>query len=109
MQGYARVSDASAGVPLRWGTGGTLEHQLIAGLASRAGPELRAGPIPPPEETTLMMAKRSRILILMASARCLGCVYVLPVWTISLEAPQYPEGLGMVIRSTRSRARSRTT
>jgi copper chaperone NosL len=25
-------------------------------------------------------------------------MYVLPVWTIDLEAPQYPEGLGMVIR-----------
>lgn len=44
-----------------------------------------------------MMAKRSRILILAASI-ALGLLYVLPLWTISLEAPQYPEGLGMVIR-----------
>jgi len=44
-----------------------------------------------------MMAKRSRILILAASI-ALGLLYVLPVWTIDLEAPQYPEGLGMVIR-----------
>ena len=44
-----------------------------------------------------MMANRSRILILLASL-ALGLMYVLPVWTIDLEAPQYPEGLGMVIR-----------
>ena len=44
-----------------------------------------------------MMAKRSRILILVASL-ALGLMYVLPVWTIDLEAPQYPEGLGMVIQ-----------
>lgn len=44
-----------------------------------------------------MMANRSRALVLLASL-ALGLLYVLPVWTISLEAPQYPEGLGMVIR-----------
>jgi copper chaperone NosL len=44
-----------------------------------------------------MMAKRSRILILLASL-ALGLMYALPVWTINLEAPQYPEGLGMVIQ-----------
>lgn len=43
------------------------------------------------------MTKGSRILLLVA-ALALGLVYVLPVWRISLEAPQYPEGLGMVIR-----------
>ncbi len=43
------------------------------------------------------MAKGSRILILVASI-ALGLTYILPIWTISLEAPQYPEGLGMVIR-----------
>lgn len=44
-----------------------------------------------------MMVKRSRILILLASL-ALGAVYLFPIWTIKLEAPQYPEGLGMVIR-----------
>jgi len=44
-----------------------------------------------------MMRKGSRILVLVA-ALALGLVYVLPVWRIKLEAPQYPEGLGMVIR-----------
>jgi copper chaperone NosL len=44
-----------------------------------------------------MMSKGSRILVLVA-ALALGLVYVLPIWTIDLEAPQYPEGIGMVIR-----------
>jgi len=44
-----------------------------------------------------MMTKGSRILILVA-ALALGLVYLLPIWTIDLEAPQYPEGIGMVIR-----------
>jgi copper chaperone NosL len=44
-----------------------------------------------------MMTKGSRILVLVA-ALALGLVYLLPVWRINLEAPQYPEGLGMVIR-----------
>jgi len=44
-----------------------------------------------------MMTKGSRILILVA-ALALGLVYVLPVWRITLQAPQYPEGLGMVIQ-----------
>lgn len=43
------------------------------------------------------MAKASRVLLLVASI-ALGLAYVLPIWTIRLEAPQYPEGLGMVIR-----------
>lgn len=43
------------------------------------------------------MAKRSRVLILLASL-AMGLMYVFPVWTINLEAPQYPEGLGMVIQ-----------
>ncbi|MFQ5538136.1 MAG: nitrous oxide reductase accessory protein NosL [Gemmatimonadota bacterium] len=42
------------------------------------------------------MTKTSRILILLG-ALALGLMYVLPLWTIKLEAPQYPEGLGMVI------------
>ncbi|MDH5588523.1 MAG: nitrous oxide reductase accessory protein NosL [Gemmatimonadota bacterium] len=44
-----------------------------------------------------MMSKRSRILVLV-SALALGLMYVLPVWKIDLEAPQYPEGLGMRIQ-----------
>jgi copper chaperone NosL len=44
-----------------------------------------------------MMTKGSRTVILLASL-ALGLVYVLPLWRIQLEAPQYPEGLGMVIQ-----------
>ncbi len=43
------------------------------------------------------MNKTSRILT-AAAALLLSAVYVLPVWRISLIAPQYPEGLGMLIR-----------
>lgn len=43
-----------------------------------------------------MMKKSSRILILIL-ALSLTIVYIVPLWNISLEAPQYPEGLGMQI------------
>ena len=44
-----------------------------------------------------MMTKRSQILIMVA-ALLLGLMYVAPIWTIDLEAPQYPEGIGMLIQ-----------
>ncbi|MEO0556689.1 MAG: nitrous oxide reductase accessory protein NosL [Bacteroidota bacterium] len=42
------------------------------------------------------MSTRSRILLALA-ALLIGLLYVLPIWSIDLEAPQYPEGIGMVI------------
>lgn len=42
------------------------------------------------------MSSRSRIILALASLALL-VVYVLPLWHISLDAPQYPEGLGMLI------------
>ena len=42
------------------------------------------------------MQKNTRILLAVASLALLS-VYVLPLWLIQLDAPQYPEGLGMVI------------
>ncbi len=42
------------------------------------------------------MSKGSRIVIAVA-ALALGLVYVQPMWKINLEAPQYPEGIGMEI------------
>lgn len=42
------------------------------------------------------MTNRSRILVVLA-ALALGLVFVLPLWRIDLEAPQYPEGIGMRI------------
>lgn len=44
-----------------------------------------------------MMSNVSRWLIVLATAM-LAVPFVLPVWRISLLAPQYPEGLGMLIR-----------
>ena len=42
------------------------------------------------------MTTRSRILLAVA-ALALGLMYVVPIWHISLDAPQYPEGIGMYI------------
>ena len=43
------------------------------------------------------MTKLSRALLAVASVLLLG-TFVLPLWRIDLVAPQYPEGLGMLIR-----------
>lgn len=43
------------------------------------------------------LAKKARWMTL-AGVLLLGLVYVLPLWKITLDAPQYPEGLGMYIR-----------
>ena len=43
------------------------------------------------------MTRLSRVLLAVASVLLLG-VFVLPLWRIELVAPQYPEGLGMLIR-----------
>jgi hypothetical protein len=42
------------------------------------------------------MPKLSRLLVALASVLLLG-LYALPLWSVHLEAPQYPEGLGMQI------------
>ncbi|HZK78054.1 MAG TPA: nitrous oxide reductase family maturation protein NosD [Gemmatimonadaceae bacterium] len=44
-----------------------------------------------------MMSRVTRWLIAL-SAAMLAVVFLVPVWRISLMAPQYPEGLGMLIR-----------
>jgi copper chaperone NosL len=43
------------------------------------------------------VTKSSRILLLVASVVMLGA-FVFPLWRVNLIAPQYPEGLGMLIR-----------
>jgi copper chaperone NosL len=43
------------------------------------------------------MTSRARWL-LVAAAALMVTVYVLPLWRVELIAPQYPEGLGMLIR-----------
>jgi len=42
------------------------------------------------------MKKISRLLVLLSSL-ILILTYFLPIWSISLDAPQYPEGIGMHI------------
>ena len=43
-----------------------------------------------------MISQRARLLLVVATA-LLGTLYVLPIWRVTLDAPQYPEGLGMQI------------
>lgn len=43
------------------------------------------------------MTSRARWFIVVAAA-LMATVYVLPLWRVDLIAPQYPEGLGMLIR-----------
>ncbi len=43
------------------------------------------------------MSTSSKITLALA-ALVLGLMYVYPLWSITLEAPQYPEGIGMHIR-----------
>jgi copper chaperone NosL len=51
------------------------------------------------------MSTRSRILTALA-ALLLVPVFFLPIWTIELEAPQYPEGIGMEIMVNTIRGQS---
>ncbi|HJS47696.1 MAG TPA: hypothetical protein VJ773_06910 [Gemmatimonadales bacterium] len=46
------------------------------------------------------MRSRSRALVVLA-VLLIGVAYVRPLWHIALEAPQYPEGLGMYIWADR--------
>lgn len=43
------------------------------------------------------MSRNARILLLIASLS-LAAAFVFPLWAVYLQAPQYPEGLGMLIR-----------
>ena len=43
------------------------------------------------------MTKQSRTLLILA-VLALGTMYIFPIWKINLDAPQYPEGIGMYIR-----------
>jgi copper chaperone NosL len=47
--------------------------------------------------TTSRMTRGARVLALAASV-LLGTLYVTPLWSVRLVAPQYPEGIGMRIR-----------
>jgi len=41
--------------------------------------------------------KSKQRIFMLAAAVCLLLIFVFPIWKITLEAPQYPEGLGMFI------------
>jgi hypothetical protein len=43
------------------------------------------------------MSPRARIIMAIASLLLIGA-FVMPLWAVYLQAPQYPEGLGMFIR-----------
>ena len=43
------------------------------------------------------LSMRSRVLVAISALLLLG-IYLVPLWRIQLHAPQYPEGLGMLIR-----------
>ena len=64
---------------------------LFPAIAAEQTDRLRVGP------TRITVSKVPRILILLASVLMIG-VYVFPLWSVRLTAPQYPEGLGMQIR-----------
>jgi hypothetical protein len=44
-----------------------------------------------------MLSTRSRLMLGLAALLLVG-MYVFPIWSVFLNAPQYPEGLGMQIR-----------
>lgn len=67
-------------------------------------PDVSPAPIPRtlyPVPRTLHpvpMSSRARILLTVASLS-LALAFFLPLWAVYLQAPQYPEGLGMLIRA----------
>lgn len=66
------------------------------GLRSGAGMEM---PVPEAEGVRRHRASHrlARVLVLASALLMLG-LYALPLWSVRLKAPQYPEGLGMYIR-----------
>lgn len=47
-------------------------------------------------QSSNILHSRSRLLLVVAALSLLA-VYVFPIWNVTLEAPQYPEGIGMEI------------
>jgi hypothetical protein len=64
---------------------------LFPAIAAKQADKIRA------RVSRISVSKIPRILILLASVLMIG-VYVFPLWSVRLTAPQYPEGLGMQIR-----------
>ena len=76
---------------LRTRPGGIEEHALLPGIRAE-----QARVVSAPSSRT-RISKAPRILVLLASVLMIG-VYLFPLWSVRLTAPQYPEGLGMHIR-----------
>jgi hypothetical protein len=72
-----------------------LEVPLIEAPAGR-GPDAIPPDVTGRRKPDNKLSTRSRVLVALA-ALALGLVYVQPLWKIALEAPQYPEGIGMQI------------
>jgi hypothetical protein len=70
-----------------------------SGAISAPLPGIVAGPVDNarPSGLRAKFTKVPRILVVLASVLMIG-LYVFPLWTVRLTAPQYPEGLGMNIR-----------
>jgi copper chaperone NosL len=64
---------------------------LIPAIAAEQAARIHVG------VSRITLSKTPRILILLASVLMIG-VYLFPLWSVRLTAPQYPEGLGMQIR-----------
>lgn len=64
---------------------------LLPEIAGEQAARIRVRP------SRMTVSKMPRILILLASLLMIG-VYIFPLWSVRLTAPQYPEGLGMQIR-----------
>jgi copper chaperone NosL len=67
----------------------------VAGRASLATERWAAGA----SAQRRMMSGRARLLTMLGSLLLLG-MFLVPLWSITLHAPQYPEGLGLRIRLT---------
>ena len=47
---------------------------------------------------TTTTARPASRLIVLAAALALVALYFVPLWKINLDAPQFPEGIGLLIR-----------
>lgn len=67
------------------------DNALFPGIAAVQAENVRAA------GSSMKMSRTPRVLVALASVLMIG-VYFLPLWSVRLTAPQYPEGLGMHIR-----------
>lgn len=66
-----------------------------------AAPARGAAALPVAGSDEVPMLQRSTRILLAVAALALAVSFVAPLWHIALHAPQYPEGLGMYIWSSR--------